>query len=50
MTPFWPEWEGLVTLEICNTAALPTQVLSFETEEEGIISDIDKKNKNKDPC
>jgi dCTP deaminase len=27
VTPFEPEWEGFVTLEISNTAPLPARIL-----------------------
>jgi hypothetical protein len=30
LTPFEPEWEGLVTLEISNTATLPAKVYANE--------------------
>lgn len=54
VTPFEPEWEGYVTLEISNTAPLPAkiyanegiaQVLFFESDEECLISYRDKKGK-----
>lgn len=54
VTPFEPEWEGYVTLEISNTTPLPAkiyanegiaQVLFFEAEEECEISYADKKGK-----
>ena len=54
MTPFEPEWEGYVTLEISNTTPLPAkiysneglcQVLFFESDEECKISYNDKKGK-----
>jgi dCTP deaminase len=54
VTPFEPEWEGFVTLEISNTTPLPAriysnegiaQVLFFEAEEECEISYADKKGK-----
>ena len=54
VTPFEPEWEGFVTLEISNTTPLPAkiyanegiaQVLFFEGDEEPEISYKDKKGK-----
>lgn len=54
VTPFEPEWEGFVTLEISNTTPLPAkvysnegiaQVLFFEADEECEISYGDKKGK-----
>ena len=54
VTPFEPEWEGFVTLEISNTTPLPAkiyanegiaQVLFFESDEECEISYADKKGK-----
>ncbi|MBI3177319.1 MAG: dCTP deaminase [Chloroflexi bacterium] len=54
VTPFEPEWEGHVTLEISNTTPLPAriysdegiaQVLFFEGDEECEISYADKKGK-----
>ena len=54
VTPFEPEWEGYVTLEISNTTPLPAkiyanegiaQVLFFEADEECKISYADKKGK-----
>ncbi len=54
VTPFEPEWEGFVTLEISNTTPLPAkiyanegiaQVLFFEGDEECRISYADKKGK-----
>ena len=54
VTPFEPEWEGFVTLEISNTTPLPAkiyaneglaQVLFFEADEEFEISYADKKGK-----
>jgi dCTP deaminase len=54
ITPFEPEWEGFVTLEISNTTPLPAriyanegiaQVLFFEADEECEISYADKKGK-----
>ncbi|MEJ2707730.1 MAG: dCTP deaminase [Anaerolineales bacterium] len=54
VTPFEPEWEGYVTLEISNTTPLPAkiyanegiaQVLFFEADEECIVSYADKKGK-----
>ena len=54
VTPFEPEWEGFVTLEISNTTPLPAkiyanegiaQVLFFEGDEECEISYADKKGK-----
>ncbi|MFQ6618335.1 MAG: dCTP deaminase [Fidelibacterota bacterium] len=54
VTPFEPEWEGFVTLEISNTTPLPAriysnegiaQVLFFESDEEPVLSYADKKGK-----
>jgi dCTP deaminase len=54
VTPFEPEWEGFVTLEISNTTPLPAriyanegiaQVLFFESDEECLVSYRDKKGK-----
>jgi len=54
VTPFEPEWEGFVTLEISNTTPLPAkiyanegiaQVLFFESDEEPEVSYKDKKGK-----
>ena len=54
VTPFEPEWEGYVTLEISNTTPLPAkiysneglcQVLFFESDEECAISYKDKAGK-----
>lgn len=54
VTPFEPEWEGHVTLEISNTTPLPAkiysneglcQVLFFESDEECEVSYKDKKGK-----
>ncbi|MCC7361965.1 MAG: dCTP deaminase [Anaerolineales bacterium] len=54
VTPFEPEWEGYVTLEISNTTPLPAkvysnegiaQVLFFEGDEECTISYADRKGK-----
>lgn len=54
VTPFEPEWEGYVTLEISNTTPLPAriyanegiaQVLFFEADEPCEISYADKKGK-----
>jgi dCTP deaminase len=54
VTPFEPEWEGYVTLEISNTTPLPAriyanegiaQVLFFKGEEEPAVSYKDKKGK-----
>jgi dCTP deaminase len=54
VTPFEPEWEGYVTLEISNTTPLPAkiysnegiaQVLFFEADEGCEISYADKKGK-----
>ena len=54
VTPFEPEWEGFVTLEISNTTPLPAriyanegiaQVLFFESDEDCEISYADKKGK-----
>src|SRR5436853_170483 len=54
VTPFEPEWEGYVTLEISNTTPLPAkiyanegiaQVLFFRGDEEPAVSYKDKKGK-----
>jgi dCTP deaminase len=54
VTPFEPEWEGNVTLEISNTTPLPAkvyanegiaQVLFFEADETCEVSYADKKGK-----
>jgi dCTP deaminase len=54
VTPFEPEWEGYVTLEISNTTPLPAkiysnegiaQVLFFEADEGCEVSYADKKGK-----
>jgi dCTP deaminase len=54
VTPFEPEWEGYVTLEISNTTPLPAriyanegiaQVLFFEADEVCTTSYADKKGK-----
>jgi dCTP deaminase len=54
VTPFEPEWQGFVTLEISNTTPLPArvyanegiaQVLFFEADEECEISYAEKKGK-----
>ena len=54
VTPFEPEWEGFVTMEISNTAPQPAkiyanegiaQVLFFESDEECEVSYADKKGK-----
>nr|NIP30598.1 dCTP deaminase [Candidatus Dadabacteria bacterium]NIQ15024.1 dCTP deaminase [Candidatus Dadabacteria bacterium] len=54
VTPFEPEWEGFVTLEISNTTPIPAkiyanegiaQVLFFEGDEDCETSYADKKGK-----
>ena len=54
VTPFEPEWEGIVTLEISNTTPLPAkiysnegiaQVLFFEGDEQCEVSYKDKQGK-----
>jgi dCTP deaminase len=54
VTPFEPEWEGFVTLEISNTTPLPAkvyanegiaQVLFFQSDEICEVSYADKKGK-----
>jgi dCTP deaminase len=54
VTPFEPEWEGYVTLEISNTTPLPakvyanegiSQVLFFESDEDCEVSYADKNGK-----
>ena len=57
VTPFEPEWQGYVTLEISNTTPLPAriysfegiaQVLFFEADEECETSYADKNGKYQD--
>lgn len=54
VTPFEPEWEGYVTIEISNSTPIPAkvyafegiaQVLFFESDEECMVSYADKKGK-----
>lgn len=54
ITPFEPEWEGFVTLQIANTAPLSAkvyanegiaQVLFFEADQECAVSYADRKGK-----
>jgi len=54
VTPFEPEWEGFVTLEISNTTPLPAkiyanegiaQVLFFESDETCLVSYADRQGK-----
>ena len=54
VTPFEPEWEGFVTLEVSNTTPLPAriyanegiaQVLFFESDETCAISYADRQGK-----
>jgi dCTP deaminase len=54
VTPFEPEWEGFVTLEISNTTPLPAkiyaneglcQILFFQSDEECEVSYADRKGK-----
>jgi dCTP deaminase len=54
VTPFEPEWEGFVTLEVSNTTPLPAkiyanegiaQVLFFESDESCAISYADRQGK-----
>jgi dCTP deaminase len=54
VTPFEPEWEGFVTLEISNTTPLPakvyanegiSQVLFFQSDESCEVSYADKQGK-----
>lgn len=54
VTPFEPEWEGRVTIEISNTTPLPariyshegiSQVLFYESDEECAVSYKDRKGK-----
>jgi len=54
VTPFEPEWEGFVTLEISNTTPLPAkiyaneglcQILFFQSDESCQVSYKDKKGK-----
>jgi dCTP deaminase len=55
VTPFEPEWEGFVTLEISNTTPLPTriyaneglcQILFFQSDEVCETSYADRKGKH----
>jgi dCTP deaminase len=54
VTPFEPEWEGFVTLEVSNTSPLPAkiyanegiaQVLFFESDEACMVSYADRQGK-----
>jgi dCTP deaminase len=54
VTPFEPEWEGYVTLEISNTTPLPAkiyaneglaQVLFYQSSEECLVSYRDRDGK-----
>jgi dCTP deaminase len=54
VTPFEPEWEGYVTIEISNTTPLPAkiyanegiaQVLFFESDERCDVSYADRNGK-----
>ena len=54
VTPFEPQWEGFVTLEISNTTPLPAkvyanegiaQVLFFESDEDCLVSYADRRGK-----
>jgi len=54
VTPFEPEWEGFVTLEISNTTPLPAkiyaneglcQILFFQSDEVCEVSYADRKGK-----
>jgi dCTP deaminase len=54
VTPFEPEWEGFVTLEVSNTTPLPAkiyanegiaQVLFFEADETCAVSYKDRQGK-----
>jgi len=54
VTPFEPEWEGFVTLEVSNTTPLPAriyanegiaQVLFFESDEPCMVSYADRQGK-----
>jgi dCTP deaminase len=54
VTPFEPEWEGFVTLEVSNTSPLPAkiyanegiaQVLFFESDESCMVSYADRQGK-----
>jgi dCTP deaminase len=54
VTPFEPEWEGFVTLEISNTTPLPAkiyanegiaQVIFFESDETCMVSYADRQGK-----
>ncbi|OGL49580.1 MAG: dCTP deaminase [Candidatus Schekmanbacteria bacterium RIFCSPHIGHO2_02_FULL_38_11] len=54
VTPFEPEWEGYVTIEISNTTQLPAkiyanegiaQVIFLQSDEECLVSYADRKGK-----
>lgn len=53
VTPFEPEWQGFVTIEISNTTPLPARIYanegiarcSFESDEDCAISYADKAGK-----
>ncbi len=54
VTPFEPEWEGYVTIEISNSTPIPAKVYAWEgiaqvlflgTDEECLVSYADKKGK-----
>jgi dCTP deaminase len=54
VTPFEPEWEGYVTLEISNTTPLPAkiyaneglaQVIFLKAEQECLVSYADRSGK-----
>ena len=54
VTPFEPEWEGFVTLEISNTTPLPAriyaneglcQIIFFQSDEVCEVSYADRKGK-----
>ena len=42
VTPFEPEWEGYVTLEISNTTPLPAKIYSFEGIAQVIFFEADE--------
>ena len=59
VTPFEPEWEGFVTLEISNTTPLPAkiyaneglcQILFFRSDEPCEVSYADRKGKVPEPA
>jgi dCTP deaminase len=45
VTPFEPEWEGFVTLEISNTTPLPAKIYANEGIAQVLFFEADKKGK-----